>query len=106
MLICQVIFSPVTMKKLIRGHNTITNRIHNEINYLFTGIECFEGTFSLQVKRDSCPFQALPRRVAPVLQKPLNEELELLQKHQITVPLGVDEMSECCNSFILVPKAN
>ena len=29
----------------------ITNRIHNKFNDLFSGIGCFEGTFSLQEKR-------------------------------------------------------
>ena len=35
---------------------TIPNRIHNEFNDLFSGIESFEGTFSLQVKEDSHPY--------------------------------------------------
>ena len=40
------------------------------------------------------------------LQKPFKEELECLQKMDIITPLGVDEMAEWCNSFVLVPKAN
>ena len=47
-----------------------------------------------------------PRHVAYVLQKPFREELEHLQKMDIITPLGVDEMTEWCNSFVLVPKAN
>ena len=33
-------------------------------------------------------------------------KLDRLQKQQNLVPLGVDETSEWCNSFMLVPKAN
>ena len=60
----------------------------------------------MQVKEGSCLYQASSRRIAKVLQKLVNEELKWLKKKQIIVPLGIDEMSECCNSFILVPKAN
>ena len=45
----------------------ISNRINNEFNYLFSGIGCFEGTFSLQVEEGSHPYQALLRRVVYVL---------------------------------------
>ena len=41
-----------------------------------SGIGYFEGTFSLQVKGGSCPYEMPPRRVAYALQKPLKEELE------------------------------
>ena len=34
------------------------------------------------------------------------EELERLQMQKIIVPLDVDETSEWCNCFVLVPKAN
>ena len=34
------------------------------------------------------------------------QELERLQKYQIIVLLVIEEASEWCNSFILVPKAN
>ena len=44
--------------------------------------------------------------MAYALQKPFKEELEHLQKLDIITPLGVDEMAEWCNSFVLVPKAN
>ena len=60
----------------------------------------------LQLKLDSKPYQAPPRCVAYVLQKPLKEELEQLQKMDIITPQGVDETVEWCNSFVLVPKAN
>ena len=43
--------------------------------------------------------------MAYALQKPF-EELERLQKQDIIAPLGIDETSEWCNSFVLVPKAN
>ena len=38
--------------------------------------------------------------------EPFKEELKCLQEMDIIMPLGVDETSECCNSFVLVPKAN
>ena len=33
-------------------------------------------------------------------------ELERLQEQDIIAPLGVDQMTEWCNSFVVVPKAN
>ena len=45
-------------------------------------------------------------RLVHALQEPLKEVLEWLWKQQIIVPLGVNEMLEWCNSFVLVPKAN
>ena len=66
-----------------RESEAITNRIYKELNDLFSGISCFEGTFSLQVKEGSHPYQASPRTVANTLQKPLKDELEWLQKQQI-----------------------
>ena len=71
-----------------------------------SGIGCFGGMFRLQVKEDSCPYQATPRKVVYSLQESLREELEWLQKQLIIVPLGIDDISEWCNSFILVPKVN
>ena len=53
---------------------TITHRIPNEFNNSFSGIGCFEGTFALQVKEGSHPYQAPQRRVAYTLQKPLKEK--------------------------------
>ena len=46
-----------------------------------------------------------PRRLAYTLQEPLKEELAKIQK-QIMVNLGVDEISEWCNRFVLVLKPN
>ena len=45
-------------------------------------------------------------RVACVIQESLMDELDRLKKQQIIVPLGMDETSEWCNSFVLVLKAN
>ena len=47
-----------------------------------------------------------PRHVAYALQKLFKDKLERLQQQDIITPLGVDEMSEWCNNFVLVPKAN
>ena len=79
---------------------------HETFGNLFNGIGCFKGTFSLQFKPNSKQYQAPPKHVAYALQKPFKEELECLQKMDIITPLGVDEMAEWCNRFVLVPKAN
>ena len=82
-----------------RVSETITNRMHNEFNDLFSDIGCSEGTFSLQVKDSSHPYQVPPRRVAYTLHKPLKEDLEWPQNQQIIFPLGVDEMSRVVHQF-------
>ena len=82
-----------------RKGSAIMQKIHETFSDVFNSIGCFKGT-------DSKPYQAPPRHVAYVLQKPFKEELERLQGMDIITPLGVDETSEWCNSFVLVPKAN
>ena len=77
---------------------------HNTFRDVFIG--CFQGTFLLQLKPDSKPYQVPPRHVVYVLQKPFKGELEYLQRLDIITPLGVDEWMKWCNSFVLVPKAN
>ena len=84
----------------------MTQRIHKEYSEVFNGIGCFGGTFSLQLKPDSKPYQVLPRHIAYALQKPFQEELQQLQELDIIMLLGVDKTAEWCNSFVLVPKAN
>ena len=84
----------------------MTQKIHNTYGYVFNGIGCFESMFSLQLKPDSKPYQALPRHVAYALQNPFKEELKWLQELDIITPLGVDEMAEWCNGFVVVPKVN
>ena len=83
-----------------------TQWIHKDFDDVFNGIECFEGIFSLQLKPDSKPYQAPPWCMAYALQEPFHDELERLQQQDIITPLGVNETSEWCNSFVLVPKAN
>ena len=46
---------------------------------------------------------APPKRVEYALQETLKD---WLLKQEFIVPLGVDEMSEWCNNFALVPKMN
>ena len=89
-----------------RSSSAMIQSIHTSIGNVFNGIGCFKGTFSLQLKADSKICQALPRCVAYVLQKPFKEELKPLQEMDIIAPVGVDETSEWCNSFVLVSKAN
>ena len=84
----------------------LTQKIHNVFDNVFNGIGCLEGTFSLQLKPDSKPYQAPLRCVAYVLQKPFKDELDWLQNLDIITPLGIDKTAEWCNSFVLVPKAN
>ena len=55
---------------------------------------CSEGTFSLQLKPDSKPYQVPPlRHVAYALQNPFKDELDWLQILDIVTPLGVDRNS-------------
>ena len=73
---------------------------------IFSGIECFEGTFRLKVKDDSYLYLVSHRRVANVFQEPIKKDLDRLEKQQILVPLGMDETLEWCKIFVLFPKAN
>ena len=59
----------------------LTKKIH-DFSDVFTGPSCFEGTFKLQVREGSHPYQAPPRRVAYTLQEPLREDLDRLRKQQ------------------------
>ena len=88
-----------------RSSIAMTQSIHSRFGNIFNGIGCFKGTFSLQLKQDSKPYQAPPRHVAYALQEPFKEELRQLQQMDIIMPVG-DETLEWCNSFVLVPKAN
>ena len=84
----------------------MTQRIYKEYGEVFNSIGYFKGTFSLQLKLDSKPYQVPPRHVAYVLQKPFKEDLQQLQDLDIIMLLGVDKTAEWCNSFVLGPKAN
>ena len=75
-----------------RESDAMTQNIHNAYSNIFTGIGCFEGTFSLQLKPNSRPYQVPLRCSAYVLQKPFKEELEGLQEMDIIAPLRVDKM--------------
>ena len=88
-----------------RASAEITQQFQRYFEDIFNRIGCFEGTFSLQLKPDSKPYQAPPRCVAHALQKPFKEELKWLQKQDIITPLGIDESAGLCNSFVLVPKS-
>ena len=84
----------------------ITQQPQRDFEDVFNGTGCFEGTFSLQLKPDSKPYQVPQRCMVYELQKPFKGEMKRLQKQYIIAHLGVDETSEWCNSFVLVPKAN
>ena len=84
----------------------ITQSLQGDFEDVFNVIVCFDSTFSLQLKLDSKPCQVPPRHVAYTLHKPFEEELKRLQKQDIIAPLGIDETSEWCNSFVLVLKEN
>ena len=99
-------FSSLNVEADKRKSKKLMQRIHKVFGIVFNGIGCFKGTFSLQLKPDSKPYQAPPRHVAYALQKLFKEELDQLQKMDIITPLGVNETAEWCNSFVLVPKAN
>ena len=59
-----------------RKSSVMTQKIHDTFSKVFNGIGCFKGTFSLQLKLDSKPYQVPPRHVAYALQKLFKEELE------------------------------
>ena len=84
----------------------LTQQMHKEFDNVFNGIGYFEGTFALHLKPNSRPYQAPPRHVAYMLQKPFKDELDRLQQLNIITPLGGDKMLQWCNSFVSVPKAN
>ena len=83
----------------------MTQKIQETFGDVFNSIGCLEGTFSLQLKHDSKPYQGSPRHVAHALEKPFKEELECMQGMDIITTLGIDEMAEWCNNYVLVPKA-
>ena len=85
-------------------HTTL--KIHDEYNDMFEGIGCFKGTFSLQIKQNAKPYQALLRCAAYVLEEQFKKETERLQQHKILAPLCLEEMAQWCNSFATVPKPN
>ena len=55
--------------------SAMTQRIHKMFGDIFNGIGSFKGTFSLQLKPDSKPYQVPPRHVAYALQKLFKKEL-------------------------------
>ena len=81
----------------------ITHKLHKGLNNIFRGIGCFDGTFWLQTKPESKPYQA-PKGAYHTLQNPFKEELEWLQQQDIITALDVDKMVEWYNSSVLVPK--
>ena len=62
--------------------------------------------FSLQVKNHSWPYHVPLRNIVYAFHETPKEELERLKEQDIIVLLGMDEMFEWCNSFVLVPKRN
>ena len=113
--VCPVTCCPITLnmgliallqtpkKEDMAASAKITWEMHNDY-HVFPGIRCFKLRLSLQVKEGGKPYQAPPRHVAYSLQEPYKKELENLQKQQIILALGVDETSDWCNSFTLLPK--
>ena len=81
-------------------------KIHNEFSGAFVKNWVFWRHINITGKGGQLPYQKSHRRVANVVQEHLKEGLDWLQKQQIKVPLDVNEPSEWCNSFVLVPKAN
>ena len=59
-------------EQVLKSHK----KLQRDCKDVFNGIGCFDGTFSLQLKPGSKPYQAPLRCVAYALQKPFKEELE------------------------------
>ena len=64
-----------------RASRNITKQIQKEFEEVFTGIGCFQWTFSLQVKPEGKPYQAPLQPVPYTLQKQFKEELEKIKKN-------------------------
>ena len=100
-------FLPGPSQESDRKTNTeITKQIPQDFEDHFNGIGCFDGTFSLQLEPDNKPYQAPTRHIPHELQKLFKDELERLQQQDIIALLGIDEIEEWCNSFVLIPKPN
>ena len=80
-----IFFSLANIDADKRKIGAMMQKIHDTFD-VFNGIGCFKGTFSLQLKPNSKPYQAPPRQVAYALQNPLKEELEHQQKMDIITP--------------------
>ena len=92
----------VTRKRVLNPHNGYIKTLKMYLMIL----SALKTHFHLQLKQDSKPYQAPLRCVIYALEKLFQDVLEKLQKQDIIAPLGVNETSEWCNSFVLVPKAN
>ena len=66
-------FSSSNVDAVKRKSSEMMQTIQDTFGDVFNGIGCFEGTFSLQLKPDSKPYQAPCRHVAYVLQKPFKK---------------------------------
>ena len=84
----------------------ISHQLQREFKDVFNGIRSFNGSFSLQIKPDSKPYQVTPRNVAYALQNPFKEELDELWQQDIITPLDGDETVKWSNSFVLVQNLN
>ena len=58
------------------------------------------------MKPNAIPYVAPVCRVAYSLQEPLKKELDRLGQEGIIVPLGIDEPSKWCNSFVCIHEPN
>ena len=63
----------------------LTQEVYNTFGDVFNGIGCFRGTFFLQLKPDSKLYQAPPRHVAYVLQKPFKEDGHLHPSRDVPI---------------------
>ena len=63
---------------------------------------CFKGVSPCI--ENSRPYQIPPRCDTYKLQDPFEKERDRLQEKNIIIPFGVDEISDLCNGFVLIPK--
>ena len=73
---------------------------------VFSGNGKLDGEIKITLKRNVVPHVAHMRRVAYSLQESLKKELDRLVQQGVIVPLGIDEPSEWCSSFVWVWKPN
>ena len=57
-----------------------TQQIHKDFEVVFNGIRCFDGTFTLQLRPDSKPYQVSLRHMAYTLQKTIPRRIRKTTK--------------------------
>ena len=74
-----------------------TQEVCHKSNNVFTGIRCFKGTFSLQVKESTKSYQVSPRHWEYMPQEPLRKGLQEQQNIATRVRQNTKMVEQHCN---------